>query len=430
MSRSSERSRTLWERLRELTPMQVGAVLAVLIVAFSPNYGIQKLGPSPAVPAFLLALLGLWLVWRERMALFSVPAVRHWLVIFVLLFVPILVSVPGSLKAGTSAAIAAVLPLYFFAGLALLRVLSDDDRRRRVGRWIAVIVLFWAIDGGIQYLFGVDLFGVSVGPQNRVIGPFEGNVRLPVLLVLLSPLVVWALTARGATLAWAGFLLLGLVAMLNGSRTILPWLVLVTAGLVVRLPRNRGMWVALTVMVVGAGAVIALSPALQGKLALFGKLGALDFTSIDRVLSFRLTIWDTALNMVQDRPLTGVGAGAFANAYAQYSTRPDDFFLVNSISPYHAHNLYVALAAETGLPGLLALCVIVGLGIRWYLRAPADRRNHAWPFALALLVYAFPVNSQPVLFTHWMFPVVVLLLCGMLAALDTQPARSAPAVRV
>lgn len=420
----------LWNKFRNLTYVQIGAVLAVLIVAFSPNYGIRKFGPSPVVPALLLAVLGLWLVWRERTALFAVPAVRRWLAVFVLLFVPILVSVPGSLKPATSAAIAAVLPLYFLAGLALLHVLADDARRGQVGRWIAIILLVWAVDGGIQFLFGVDLFGVRVGPQNRVIGPFEGNVRLPVLLVLLSPLVAWVLAARRVSLAWAGFLLLGVVAMLNGSRTILPWLVIVAAGLLVRLPRGRSTWTALAIVIVTAGAVIALSPALQQKLALFGQLGSLDFESIDRVLSFRLTIWDTALNMVQDRPFTGVGAGAFASAYAQYSTRPDDFFLVNSISPYHAHNLYVALAAETGWPGLLALCIVVLLGLKWYLRAPADRRDGAWPFALALVVYAFPVNSQPVLFTHWMFPIVLLLFCGMLAALDARPVSAGPEARV
>jgi O-antigen ligase len=255
-------------------------------------------------------------------------------------------------------------------------------------------------------------------------------VRLPVFLVLLSPLAVWVLASRRVSLGWAGFLMLGVVAMLNGSRTILPWLVIIAVGLMVRLPRSRGMWLALAALVVSTGAVIALSPALKYKLAMFGALGSPDFESIDRILSFRLTIWDTALNMIQDRPVTGVGAGAFASVYAQYSTRPEDFFLVRGISPYHAHNLYFGVAAETGLPGLLALCAAVALGAVWYLRASLDRRDRAWPFALALLVYAFPINSQPVLFTHWMFPVVLLLLCGMLAALDARSAGSGSAARV
>jgi O-antigen ligase len=398
-------------------------VLAVLIVAFSPNYGIEKYGPSAVVPAFLLVILGAWLLWQERTALFAVPAARRWLTVFALLYLPILVSVPGSLNRPLSATIAAVLPLYFLAGLALLRVLADDERRGRFSHWVAIVILLWAIDGLIQYLAGVDLFGVRVGPQNRVIGPFEGNVRLPVFLVLLAPLAVAVLASRRVALGWAGFALLGVVAMLNGSRTILPWLV-------VWLPRSRSTWLALAVLVVSAGAVVALSPALKYKLAMFGHLDALGFESIDRVLSFRLTIWDAALNMLHDRPFTGVGAGAFASAYAGYSTRPDDFFLANAISPYHAHNLYAGVAAETGWTGLLALCAIVVLGVRWYRQAPAARRTLAWPFVLALLVYVFPINSQPVLFTHWMFPVVLLLLCGMLAALDMRPAGTGPAARV
>ena len=41
----------------------------------------------------------------------------------------------------------------------------------------------------------------------------------------------------------------------------------------------------------------------------------------------------------------------------------------------------------------------------------------AWPFACSLFVASFPINSQPVLFTHWYFPVLLLLVCAMLAAL-------------
>jgi O-antigen ligase len=92
----------------------------------------------------------------------------------------------------------------------------------------------------------------------------------------------------------------------------------------------------------------------------------------------------------------------------------------------HAHQLYVGLAAETGLTGLLAFFVVIGLCIRWYWRAPPARRDQAWPYALGLVIYAFPINSQSVLYTHRLFPVLLLLLAGMLAALDeladTKPA--------
>jgi O-antigen ligase len=91
-----------------------------------------------------------------------------------------------------------------------------------------------------------------------------------------------------------------------------------------------------------------------------------------------------------------------------------------TIETPHAHQMYVAIAAETGLVGLLGIVLIIGLGIRWYLPAPQEAKQRAWPYGLGLLIIAFPLNSQPVLFIPWWFPVMLLLFCTMLAALEPE----------
>ena len=72
---------------------------------------------------------------------------------------------------------------------------------------------------------------------------------------------------------------------------------------------------------------------------------------------------------------------------------------------------------RSGLIGLAAIIAAYILCVAWYFMAAPTRRNLAWPFALSLFVASFPINSQPVLFTHWYFPVLLLLLCAMLATL-------------
>ncbi|MCK7580744.1 MAG: hypothetical protein MZV65_37320 [Chromatiales bacterium] len=47
-----------------------------------------------------------------------------------------------------------------------------------------------------------------------------------------------------------------------------------------------------------------------------------------------------------------------------------------------------------------------------------------------MVIYAFPINSQSVLYTHRLFPVLLLMLCGMLAALDEPQADAAPSEQV
>jgi O-antigen ligase len=239
---------------------------------------------------------------------------------------------------------------------------------------------------------------------------------------------------RSLALAVPAFLALSLVSLMSGARSVLVWIVVAATGFLLRWPHARWRWpvagFAALLLVLAVTLAVSVSPALQQRMALLADLRAPSFETIDQVLSQRLTIWHTAGNMLADRPLTGVGAGAFADGYNRYSTRPDDMFRAGEAKVSHAHQLYVGVAAETGLTGLLALLAIVILCIRWYWQAPAARRDQAWPFALGLVIYAFPVNSQSVLYTHRLFPVLLLLLCGMLAALDEPQADAAPEKQV
>jgi hypothetical protein len=80
--------------------------------------------------------------------------------------------------------------------------------------------------------------------------------------------------------------------------------------------------------------------------------------------------------------------------------------------------MYVSALAETGLVGLAGMLACVWLGIHWYRSTPAPARAAAAPFAASLGVIAFPINSQSVLTAGWWFPIVLLLFCAMLVALD------------
>lgn len=411
-----------WSAIRNVSAGQIGAWLALLIVLCSPNYGIEKYGPSPAVPAFLLALVGIWLVWRDRRAILAARAQRRWATVFALLVAPVLVSIPGSYNLPTSAGTAGVLLLYGFAGVALIHALRERQRRNWLINWTAIAVLLWLADAYIQLIFGRDLFGIEINYDDyRVLGPFAGNLHLSLLVVFLLPMVLTSLLPRGWTVTFVTFALAGVIAMLGGSRAALFFLVVVAAGLFMRLPGGRRKWLLAAALLVAGGVAIALSPVVEQRFSLFSELRHPTFESMNHLLSYRLWIWDTALNMLADRPFRGVGAGAFQAAYDHYSTHPGDVFHSGLARAYHAHQLYIGLAAEMGLFGLLAFCAILFLALHWYRRASPEQQLAAWPFGLGLLVYVFPINSQPPLYMQWLFPVLLLLLGGMLAALDEAP---------
>ena len=64
-------------------------------------------------------------------------------------------------------------------------------------------------------------------------------------------------------------------------------------------------------------------------------------------MSERPQWWRTSLQMIRKHPLTGIGLGRFRYAY-QHSGPDEQYY-----TPYHAHNIYLHIATEQGIPSLL-----------------------------------------------------------------------------
>lgn len=399
--------------------------LGFMLVAWQPFISGARL------PSILLLLLGIWLLRRRRID-FSSAAAKRLGMVFLLLGIPVLLSIPGSFHPQAGIHIAIVMVFFYVGGLALLQGFARDEDHAWLQRWLLIVVMAWVADGYVQYAFGQDLLGIALSEGGRVLGPFDGNLHFSLFVTILMPMIFWRLASRRPWLSLALIGLLGFIAAMGGARTNMLFFLL---GCLVLLPRFG--WVQrTTVVAAGVAAIIAaaaLSPQTTQRLASVEQLlqsnGKPLAQKLDETLSGRVTIWETAWNMLKGKPLTGVGAGAFAEAYDHYSTRPDDPFRSGGSygSPTHAHQMYVSVAAESGWPGLAGLVAVVGLCGFWFLRAAAERRRQAAPYAASLLVIAFPIQSQPVLYTIWWFPIVLLLLCGMIAALgQNQPIEKNP----
>lgn len=110
-------------------------------------------------------------------------------------------------------------------------------------------------------------------------------------------------------------------------------------------------------------------------------------------LSNRLEIWSRAVYMIQDYPFTGIGMGAFKEvedtAYPLFMTPP---------GIPHAHNLFLQVAVDLGIPGLIAwlatLMLVLAAAWRLYQHGRA-LHNH---FIGALGIGLF--GSQVALIVH------------------------------
>jgi O-antigen ligase len=397
-------------------------LLGLMLVFWAPLPGEQRL------PATLLLPMGLWIAWRWRDRLNSLPGLREMRVFLACLILPCLASLPFSADLDASLRVLTILVLFYWVGLALLLGL-DARPIHYFTLGVGATLLLWAVDALVQWRMGVDLIGVPLNPQGRVFGPFADNQHLGFLTGVLLPVVTLPLAERRPVGAVVLFGLLTFVIGLVGARAALVFALLAGVALFMQLGTWRHRLLLLATVIGGVLAVVNLSPVHTERLLQRDYGRYLDnpaysrdeavFLQVDDFLSGRLKIWATGWNMFHAHPLVGVGAGAFDKAYDDYSTRPDDQFTTQGGYPggvHHAHQLYVSAAAETGLIGLTALAVLLVALIRWYRALPRAGRARAWPYACALMVAFFPLNSQHSLYIGWWFGTVFLIVCAMLVA--------------
>lgn len=170
----------------------------------------------------------------------------------------------------------------------------------------------------VLLLFLPLVAALLLGPGLRVVHRFQ-----LVLLTGLFGTLLLATRSRGALLAAA--LALAVILWLKRRRKLLGFAVLAAAGAAI-LTRK---WL-LDAFVLG-GAARGVTAAV--------------------VLTGRPAIWERALLVLGDFPLTGVGLGAF------HGVATELYLLGKSIGD--AHNLYLQVALDFGIPGLVAFLAFV-----------------------------------------------------------------------
>ena len=418
-------------------------VLAFVALWPAPGYaeGVMVLG----------ALVAIFLLLRARFAhgtaLLSVQAWALTSVLFCAYWLPEVFSVFGAVD-GSRAMREAIVDLRYLPFLWLVASSVANARGRRITFiGLAVIVAVWALDGMAEAFLGTSplFFGIDGAKQlisgrpmcsaedlmeadrlGGVLGPC--NLKLGLVLASLSPFLLFPLARRFGTGGWvAGAVAIGIVVLLAGARA--SWvtfaLVLVFSGW-----RLLGWKRLLAVFAGGAVVLTALalvSPQVRDRVERTAQLATADESGVDMALSGRLTIWKAALCMVRESPVNGVGVRGFRQVYADHAVDGD--WLLEDGGAFHAHQLLLEVATETGAIGVLGW--LAGLALLWRSarRRPAAARGQAWPVLLALAAMCFPLNTHYAFYSSWWGLFFWWLLAVAVAALhvrDDCPPPAAP----
>jgi O-antigen ligase len=369
-------------------PVIVAAVVPLLLVVPLARDLVVRRLPVIAPPAmgWMVVLLGIYLV----SALFSVDTKRSWdaVVVFisegiVLYFLLInVIRTPEMLRQVTWVLLASGAVV---ASLSVHQVLTGNYDSNYFGFAQADA----AIRTGVTTLTGDVL-------QPRMAGSIGETNRFAQTMLMLVPLGIFRVFAeRSLTLRLiAGVMTLALTlgVVLSFSRGgAVGLLVLVIALLVLRLIKLRHVLLLVVVLV----AILSVFPQYANRITSLAAVSGLDTggaTVVDNSLLSRATETLAAALVIVDHPVVGVGPSMFSFYYEHYANVVG--ILVRNDVEREAHNLYLGIGAELGIPGLIAFLMVALLTVRMLLSARRaslvrrpDLERLTTPFLLALMTY-------------------------------------------
>ena len=215
----------------------------------------------------------------------------------------------------------------------------------------AAVVTFY---GFYQYLFGVNIsLNEWVDGQQfpdlklRVFSTLENPNLLAGFLVTMMSIGAGmgykAATMKGRVMLFGLVTMFGVCLILTYSRG--AWLsVLAVIGVYGMLCNRKIFWLLILLPVA----------MLCGHDAILERIMSI-VNPTDTSSTLRIALWESTIAMIMDKPLLGIGWGAYWLVYPEY-----DFFLNNAnVKIFHAHNMYLNIAAEIGIPGLITFLSIM-----------------------------------------------------------------------
>ncbi len=252
------------------------------------------------------------------------------------------------------------------------------------------------------------VLGWRLLPRRRVALALSGALALAAGLLLL-----WTQSRSGWMGALAAVMLLWLL-----------WTVLLPDSSRWRRPSLLALSV-FTLVVVVAG------------ISLWPRLWAMDNPEISTetaigtfsTMAFRYEVWEWAIVALGDFPFTGTGLGTFRRVASRL------YPIAYSTDIAHAHNIFLQVGLDTGLPGLIAYLALLAVSVVMVWKM-AQRKDALRPLALGLLativalhVYGLTDALAPGAKPAVLFWMALGLLSGMWRLRTSQAKRTPIHVR-
>ena len=353
-------------------------------------------------PMAFMAIGGLLLMLTRPRGMLEVAGVRLLLALGLLIWVPMVLSLPDAVEQGRAISTTMTFLRYLFAGVFIALAMSEARSRGRLLMVAGGILAFWAVDATIQVLVGKNLLGNPM-TLGRVTGVYFPRITLGHAIATFSPILLFWLGRMSATRgAWWMLLSvpLAVTVFMSGSRV--AWGMFAISLL---LMAGYWLWIAgrsnvrrlvpmALVAFLAVGGFLSTQPSFLLRVNLAAGLVSGDEEKINQATSLRWDIWKVAGRVFSDHTINGIGPRGFRYIYAQYAEPGDSFVNPKTgLGITHPHQLMVEVAVETGVIGLAGYFAFLFVFLRAVWRAGKERLREAWPWAAAAFISFFPLNA-------------------------------------
>lgn len=274
-----------------------------------------------------------------------------------------------------------------FAAALAYWLFDDPAHQRHLLIALVLVSFFVMIDTGIQYLTGQDLLGNHKASPTRLTGPYSrpipGIMILRVLFIglFISIFIPAFSTGRRRTVVTLALLSIGILfTFITGERMAL--ILFLTGSLIVITglsfaQKNHSVTIllGLTFLLGLFVTALLLNPEMAER-SVYSIVNKLThFVDSDYGLVFR-----AAIAAWQEYPLFGSGLHTYKAVCEEMG-----ILTLSGIACSHPHNLYLQIAAETGLVGLLLFCIMV-VSIYFTSLYHHIRHNDWFVFSLSIVV--------------------------------------------
>lgn len=359
-------------------------------------------------------ILGISLLFNSPKILINELKKSHYLFCYLMLFLPIGLSLIDSIAPINTVKVLYRAMLYF--GIGIIAALISVKQNKKMVKIVFYICLFICLDAMTQWIFNVNIFGKNPAINGRVRGVFGNRYHLSYFIATLSPIIFFYLLSLNVTkkvkliLAFILLLLVTWTVIVGGARAGIVTLlvsILIFGLYLLKYGYIKNIFIyfsAISIALVLSVVIAFQTDAVQERFNLTTKV-ATNESFLERFTTKRTQLWRIAVDEIPHYLINGVGARAYVEIYKQAPVE-----LKQSRDMNHPHLYFLQLLLETGVLGLICYLVVCG-----YLVYKIYTASAGVEWLMVSFLAMMPINSHVGFYeTYWMPLVWAPLGLGLL----------------